>query len=100
MRSTLRISPRSRRLAGLANYDFTALKNFGFWGDRTRLTFRADFFNLFNHTNFANPSHNQRDGSFGTITQTVGSAVATSVGTTAGPYGGPRQIQLSLRLQF
>jgi len=86
---------------GLVNYDFTALKSFAIWGDRSRLTFRADFFNLFNHTNFANPGHNESSSStFGKITQTVGSAVATSVGTTAGPYGGPRQIQLSLRLQF
>ena len=85
---------------GLVNYDFTALKTFAVWRERTRLTMRADFFNLFNHTNFANPVHSQSSGSFGTITQTVGSAVATSVGTTAGPYGGPRQIQFSLRLQF
>ncbi len=86
---------------GLVNYDFTALKSFAIWGDRTRLTFRADFFNLFNHTNFSNPGHNESSTStFGKITQTVGSATATSVGTTAGPYGGPRQIQLSLRLQF
>jgi len=86
---------------GLVNYDFTALKSFAIWGDRSRLTFRADFFNLFNHTNFSNPGHNESSTStFGKITQTVGSATATSVGTTAGPYGGPRQIQLSLRLQF
>ncbi len=85
---------------GLVNYDFTALKTFAVWRERTRLTMRADFFNLFNHTNFANPVHSQSSGSFGTITQTVGSAVATSVGTTAGPYGGPRQIQFSLRLNF
>ena len=80
--------------------DFTALKNFAVWGDRTRLTFRADFFNLFNHTNFANPVHSMSSASFGQITGTVGSATATSVGTTAGAFGGPRQIQLALRLTF
>jgi hypothetical protein len=85
---------------GLYNYDFTALKNFAMWGDRTRLTFRADFFNLFNHTNFANPVHSMSSASFGQITGTVGSATATSVGTTAGAFGGPRQIQLALRLTF
>ncbi len=86
---------------GLVNYDFTALKSFAIWGDRSRLTFRADFFNLFNHTNFSNPGHSQSNtATFGKITQTVGSAIATSVGTTAGPFGGPRQIQLALRLQF
>ncbi len=85
---------------GLLNYDFTALKNFAIWGDRTRLTMRADFFNLFNHTNFANPVHGMSSASFGQITGTVGSATATSVGTTAGAFGGPRQIQLALRLTF
>jgi hypothetical protein len=86
---------------GLFNWDATALKTFPVWGERTKLTFRADFFNLTNHTNFANPVHNIGSGStFGKITQTVGSATATSVGTTAGAVGGPRQIQLALRLTF
>ena len=82
------------------NYDFTALKSFPIWGERTRLTFRADFFNLFNHTNSSNPQHNMSSALFGKITQTVGTATATSVGTTAGFAGGPRQIQLALRLTF
>jgi len=64
------------------------------------LQFRADFFNLFNHTNFANPEHRESDKSFGQITQTLGTAVATSVGTTAGAYGAARQIQFSMRLAF
>lgn len=85
---------------GLVNYDFTALKAFALKTERVRLQFRADFFNLFNHTNFANPVANQSSANFGRITQTVGSATATSVGTTAGPFGGPRQIQLALRLAF
>lgn len=85
---------------GLVNYDFTALKSFPIWGERTRLTFRADFFNLFNHTNFSNPTRLMSSSSFGKITQTVGTATATSVGTTAGFAGGPRQIQLALRLTF
>jgi hypothetical protein len=86
---------------GLFNWDATLLKTFAVWGERTKLTFRADFFNMTNHTNFANPGHNQGSAStFGKITQTVGSATATSVGTTAGAVGGPRQIQLALRLTF
>jgi hypothetical protein len=86
---------------GLFNWDATLLKTFAVWGERTKLTFRADFFNMTNHTNFANPGHNQGSAStFGKITSTVGSATATSVGTTAGAVGGPRQIQLALRLTF
>jgi hypothetical protein len=86
---------------GLVNYDFTTLKTFPVWHERTYLTLRADFFNLFNHTNFANPGHNEGSAaSFGKITQTLGSAVATAVGTTAGANGGPRTIQFALRLTF
>jgi hypothetical protein len=85
---------------GLLNYDFTALKSFRLTAERVRLQFRADFFNIFNHTNFSNPVRDESNSSFGKITQTVGSATATSVGTTAGPFGGPRQIQFALRLTF
>ena len=85
---------------GLVNFDLTGLKNFAIVKERVRLQFRADFFNILNHTNFSNPVHDQSSASFGKITQTVGSATATSVGTTAGPFGGPRQIQLALRLMF
>ena len=59
-------------------------------GEQTRLQFRTDFFNLFNHTNFANPISDMSNVNFGRITQTVGTAVATSVGTTGGPIGGAR----------
>jgi hypothetical protein len=84
----------------LVNFDLTASKSFALHGEHTNLQFRADFFNIFNHTNFANPVRNESSASFGKITQTVGSATATSVGTTAGPFGGARQIQLALRLNF
>jgi hypothetical protein len=70
------------------------------WGEKTKLSFRSEFFNIFNHTNFSIPVHSMSSASFGKITQTVGTALATSVGTTAGAVGGPRQIQLALRLTF
>jgi hypothetical protein len=87
---------------GLVNFDLAAADR---WrlpraGERTTLEFRADFFNLFNHTNFANPIADMSNANFGKITQTLGTAVATSVGTSGGPSGGPRLIQLSMRLQF
>jgi hypothetical protein len=85
----------------LTNFDFTGAKNFSLGTERLRLQFRADFFNIFNHTNFSNPIANQSNANFGKITATVGSAVATTVGTTAGLVGGgPRVIQFSMRLQF
>jgi hypothetical protein len=85
---------------GLQNYNFAASKTFRM-GERVGLQFRTEFFNLFNHTNFANPIGNQSNANFGKITATLGSATATSVGTTGGVVGGgPRVIQGSLRLQF
>ena len=88
---------------GVQNWDFAVLKNFPLGqhlGEQTSVQFRADFFNLFNHTNFSLPVADMSSANFGKITQTVGSALALNVGTTAGPLGGPRLIQLSLRLQF
>jgi hypothetical protein len=86
---------------GLSNYNFSIAKVFPLGTERVRLRFRADFFNLFNHTNFANPVSDQGSGNFGKITATVGSAVATAVGTTAGVVGGgPRVIQGALRVEF
>jgi len=88
---------------GLQNVDLSLAKNFPLFarlGEQTRLQFGSDFFNILNHTNFANPVGNMSNANFGKITQTVGSAVATSVGTTAGPLGGARVVQLSMRLQF
>lgn len=88
---------------GLANYDFSTAKDIALFRSREqpiKLQFRADFFNIFNHTNFANPVATMSNSSFGRIVQTVGSAVATSVGTTGGANGGPRLGQFSLRLIF
>jgi hypothetical protein len=85
----------------LSNYNFALAKVFPLGTERVRLRFRADFFNLFNHTNFANPVSSQSSSSFGKITATVGSGVATAVGTTAGAVGGgARVIQGALRIEF
>jgi hypothetical protein len=86
---------------GLTNYNFAVSKNFPLGTEKVHLQFRADFFNLFNHTNFANPVSSQSSGNFGKITATVGSGTATAVGTTAGVVGGgPRVIQGALRVEF
>jgi Carboxypeptidase regulatory-like domain/TonB-dependent Receptor Plug Domain len=88
---------------GLKNVNLSVAKSFpltSHGGERTRLQFRADFFNLWNHTNFATPVADLNNANFGHITQTLGSAVATSVATSGGATGGPRVIQLALRLEF
>jgi hypothetical protein len=84
---------------GLQNYDLALAKDISFT-ERARLQFRADFFNLFNHANFANPISDLSNANFGRITQTLGGATSNAIGTTGGAIGGPRLIQLSLRLSF
>src|SRR5262249_46894737 len=47
--------------------DFAVNKSFRLPLESTRLQFRTEIFNLFNHTNFAPPNTNFSSGSFGTI---------------------------------
>lgn len=82
------------RNPGLDNLDFSLQKDFEIpVGERTRLVFSADFFNLPNHPEFSEPDSNPSDGSaFGTIGSTAGS--------TGGVTGFNRIIQLGLHLYF
>jgi len=53
----------------ISNTDFAVLKTIGL-SETRRIDFRAEFFNIFNHTQFFNPDGNFSDGSqFGQITQ-------------------------------
>jgi hypothetical protein len=61
------------------------MKNFAIW-ERLNLQFRAEFFNAFNHPNFANPN--------------TDISVPSRVGTITGTTGTPRVIQFALRLEF
>ena len=81
---------------GLVNFDLSAQKNFPLITERVKLQFRADLFNLFNHTNFANPTSTYTSSSFGQITSTVGSATSG----TGFAIGGARLAQFSLRMNF
>jgi hypothetical protein len=78
---------------GLIDFDATAAKTFAIT-ERVRLAFRADFFNILNHTNFALTSGNRNlsSGQFGQI-----SGVA---GLGGGNNGGPRVVQLTGRITF
>ena len=70
------------------NWDISFLKHFKV-GERNDIRFAADFFNIWNHTNFGNPTVTDVEaagsGSFGKIIQT---------------NGNPRLIQFSLRWAF
>jgi hypothetical protein len=73
---------------GLTTVDFSAFKNFRFREQR-KLQFRAEFFNLLNHPNFAAPNFlNDSNNSIGTVNAGVIGSTSTS----------SRQIQLGLKL--
>jgi outer membrane receptor protein involved in Fe transport len=82
---------------GFWNYDFSTTKNFQL-REQLLLEFRAEFFNIFNHPNFALPSNVVSPGSptAGLITQTPDVAQ----GNPGLGGGGPRVMQFGLRLQF
>src|SRR5207245_317451 len=90
--------------SGFKNFDFSIAKNWHF-GDRVHAQFRAEFFNIFNHPNFANPyggqnGYGQNDPSaFGAF----GCACATPDVAAANPVigsGGSRAVQLGLKFTF
>jgi len=67
--------------------------------ERWALQFRTEFFNIFNHPNFADPESSLSEGAlFGQSIMMLG----RSLGGLNPLYqiGGPRSIQLALRLQF
>ncbi len=82
---------------GFWNYDFSLTKNFPI-RERLHLQFRSEFFNIFNHPNFALPSNVVTVGAptAGLITQTPDVAQ----GNPGLGGGGPRVMQFGLRLQF
>jgi hypothetical protein len=78
------------------NWDFSLIKNFRLT-ERQSLRFTADFFNLWNHANFFNP----------TITDVSAIGTILPDGTASGPFGKifstvgtPRLIQFQLRYAF
>ncbi len=70
----------------LYQVDFTAAKQFPIRriNEGANLMFRADFFNFFNHTNFAAPTVDLSSAAFGRVTSTFD----------------PRLVQLALKLTF
>ncbi len=88
---------------GFRNLDFSLAKNFHF-GDRYRIQFRAEFFNILNHPNFANPYGGQNG--FGLNDPSVrpfGCGCATPDIAAANPVigsGGSRAVQLAGKFMF
>jgi hypothetical protein len=72
--------------------------------EKLGVRFRAEFFNILNHPNFGSPIAMLTSPMFGRSTQTLANALGAG-GASGGfnplyQIGGPRSIQLALKLQF
>lgn len=89
--------------SGFKNVDFSIAKNWHF-GERLRAQFRAEFFNIFNHPNLANPYGGQNGfGQNDPSTGAFGCGCATPDVAAANPVvgsGSSRSVQLGLKLIF
>jgi len=89
-------APRKFHGPGIQMVDLSLFKDFRFT-EHWYLQFRTEFFNSFNHPNFANPSADiSSPGSFGKVSNTL----APILGTDSGGPGDPREIQFALKLYF
>jgi hypothetical protein len=80
-----RVDPTLRQ-DGVANFDFALFKRTTFGpSERMNVEFRTEFFNLFNHPQFAAPNTTQVSPNFGVVTSTLGN---------------PRLVQFGLKFAF
>lgn len=85
---------------GLSQVDLSVRRRFAL-GERTAIDFRADAFNLFNTPNFADPTRVMTSGNFGVSTRMLNTGLAGASGQNPlFAVGGPRSIQLALKLHF
>ncbi len=88
---------------GFKNFDFSIAKSWHL-GERVRAQFRAEFFNIFNHANFANPYGGQNGfGLNDPSARPFGCGCATPDVAAANPVigsGGSRAVQLGLKFTF
>jgi hypothetical protein len=79
---------------GIGSVDFSVFKRTPIT-ERIMSEFRIETLNLFNRTNWANPTTNFSSGTFGRLTNTRNGASAPGLG-----FGEPRNVQLALKLIF
>lgn len=81
----------------LWDVDTGLIKNFTPVPSRESLNvqFRAEFFDLFNHPQFADPNVTRTNAAFGSIRQTIGTAAGTN-----GTFADSRVIQLAVKVLF
>ena len=88
---------------GATQWDITLRRQFRFT-ERFSLQARGDFFNVLNHPNFGSPINYLSSPQFGQATMMLNSSLGSG-GQSGGlnplyQIGGPRSIQLALKLQF
>jgi len=79
---------------GFGSVDFSMFKNIPI-KENIHAQFRVEIFNLFNRTNWANPTTTFTSSSFGELTQTKNASSAPGLG-----FGEPRNVQLALKIIF
>jgi hypothetical protein len=90
---------------GLTQVDLSVGRKFNFT-ERVNLQFRSDFFNVLNHPNFANPVPCLDCGPSafgGASTQMLNGGLTSASGlglSSVYQIGGPRSVQLSMKIQF
>ncbi len=89
---------------GAWQWDFAAHRDFPI-GERVKLQFRAELFNILNHPNFGQPSGNLAGGTFGLSTAMLGKSLNSSNAGSGGfdplyQFGGPRSVQFALKFTF
>ena len=84
------------------NVDFSIIKRISF-KESKNIEFRAEFFNLFNHVNFANPisNFNAFASSGGSIDSNTGQIINPGdFGRIISTSNNPRLIQFALKFRF
>jgi hypothetical protein len=85
---------------GATQFDFALHRQFHIY-ERANLQFRAEFFNLLNHPNFTNYQGNIYNSEFGYSQSTLNNSLGGSGGLSSiYQIGGPRSVQLALKLVF
>ncbi len=90
---------------GATQWDFAVHREFPIH-ESVKLQFRAEMFNVLNHPNFGPPNNQFGEGGFGISSQMLAQSLSNQNNVGGGAFdqlyqiGGPRSIQLALKLIF